>query len=112
MIAAEAASSYPGLKSAAQYFGPLTEVMTQEGLTKANEPYEFPVDGKPIVREDFGKRVDGIGLQQSTLAWLTQGYVVSFTFVGNYLDEVQMLIEGLSIDYSHKAKAKPKSPKS
>lgn len=112
VIAAEAASSYPGLKSAAQYFGPLTEVMTQEGLTKANEPYEFPVDGKPIVREDFGKRVDGIGLQQSTLAWLTQGYVVSFTFVGNYLDEVQMLIEGLSIDYSHKAKAKPKSPKS
>jgi hypothetical protein len=112
VIAAEAASSYPGLKSAAQYFGPLTEVMTSQGLTKANEPYEFPVDGKPIVREDFGKRVDGVGLQQSTLAWLTQGYVVSFTFVGNYLDEVQMLIEGLSIDYSHKAKTKSKSPKS
>jgi hypothetical protein len=103
VIAVESATAYPGLKSAAQYFGPLNEVANAQGLTKANNPYEFPVDGKPIVREDFGKRIGEVGLQQSTLAWLTQGYIVSFTFIGSYLDEVQMLIEGLKIDYSHKA---------
>lgn len=111
VIAAESAAAYPGLKSAAQYFGPLTEVMTGQGLTKVNDPYEFPVDGKPIVREDFIKKIGGVGLVQSTLAWLTQGYVVSFTFIGGRDDEVQMLIEGLRIDYSHKAKNKTKASK-
>jgi len=111
VIAAEAASAYPGIKHAAQYFGPLNEVTAAQGLTKVNEVYEFPVDGKPIVREDFIKRIGGVGLVQSTLAWLTQGYVVSFTFIGGRDDEVQMLIEGLKIDYSHKtAKNKSKAP--
>jgi hypothetical protein len=112
VIAAESASAYPGLKNAAQYFRPLNEIMDKEGLTKANDPYEFPVDGKPIVRQDFGKKIGDVGMQQSTLVWLTQGYVVSFTFIGTYLDEVQMMIEGLKIDYSHKLKSKPKSPQS
>lgn len=112
VIAAESASAYPGLKSAAQYFGPLNEIMEKQGVTKANDPYEFPVDGKPIVRQDFGKKIGEVGMQQSTLVWLTQGYVVSFTFIGTYLDEVQMMIEGLKIDYSHKLKAKSKSPQS
>lgn len=112
VIAAESAAMYPGLKNAAQYFGPLNEVMDKQGLTRVNDAYEFPVDGKPVVREDFGKQISGVGMQQSTLVWLTQGYVVSFTFIGTYLDEVQMMIEGLKIDYSHKMKAKDKSPKS
>ncbi|HTZ95849.1 MAG TPA: hypothetical protein VMB18_05600 [Terriglobales bacterium] len=112
VIAAESAAAYPGLKSAAQYFGPLDEIMEKQGVTKANDPYEFPVDGKPIVREDFGKKIGDVGMQQSTLVWLTQGYVVSFTFIGTYLDELQMMIEGLKIDYSHKPKAKSKGPQS
>lgn len=111
VIAAEATSAYPGIKSAAQYFGPLTEVTSGEGLTKVNDPYEFPVDGKPIVREDFGKNISGVGMRQSTLAWITQGYVVSFTFIGGRDDEVQMLIEGLKIDYSHKRKNKATASK-
>jgi len=103
VIAAEAASEYPGIKSAAQYFGPLTEVTDAQGLTKVNEPYEFPVDGKPIVREDFIKQMGGVSLHQGTLAWLARGYIVSFTFIGGSDDEVQSLIEGLKIDYSHKS---------
>ena len=112
IIAAETASTYPGLKSAAQYFGPLTEVTTLQGMTKVNEPYEFPVDGKPIVREDFVKKVAGVAMHQSTLAWLTQGSIVSFTFVGGSDDQVQSLIEGLRIEYFRKpAKNKTKSAK-
>src|SRR5580704_11004982 len=97
VIAAESAASYPGLKSAAQYFGPLEEITKAKGLTVANAPFEFPVDGKPIVRADFVKQFGGgTSLHQSTLAWLTRGYVVSFTFIGSSDDEVLQLLDGLS----------------
>jgi hypothetical protein len=97
VIAAESAASYPGLKSAAQYFGPLEEVTKAKGLTAVNEPYDFPVDAKPIVRADFAKQLGGgASLHQSTLAWLTRGYVVSFTFIGSSDDEVLQLLDGLS----------------
>ncbi|MGO9125915.1 MAG: hypothetical protein ACLP6G_13635 [Terriglobales bacterium] len=96
VIAAESVASYPGLKSAAQYFGPLGEVTTAKGLTAVNEPYEFPVDAKPIVRGDFVKQLGGgASLHQSTLAWLAKGYVVSFTFIGSSDDEVMELLERL-----------------
>jgi hypothetical protein len=96
VIAAESAASYPGLKSAAQYFGPLEEITKPRGLTPTNEPYEFPVDGMPIVRRDFVKEFGGgASLHQSTLAWLAKGYVVSFTFIGSSDEEVMQLLEGL-----------------
>jgi hypothetical protein len=95
VIAAESVSSYPGLKSAAQYFGPVSEVTEAKGLKPVNEPYEFPVDGKPIVRRDFIKQIGQVGMHQSTLAMLAKGYVLSFTFIGSSDDEVQQLIEWL-----------------
>jgi len=96
VIAAESAASYPGLNDAAQYFGPLGEVTTAKGLTAVNEPYEFPVDAKPIVRCDFVKKLGAVTMHQSTLALLSKGYVVSFTFIGGSDDEVTMLIENLA----------------
>src|SRR4051794_24495374 len=38
VIAAEPQSAYPGLKEAAQYFGPLTEVAKAQGFTVDQEP--------------------------------------------------------------------------
>jgi|SRR5580698_9284209 hypothetical protein len=97
VVAAESAASYPGLKSAAQYFGPLEEITKAKGLAEVNEPYEFPVDGKPIVRADFVKQLGGgASIHQSTLAWLAKGYVVSFTFIGSSDDEVVGLLDGLT----------------
>jgi hypothetical protein len=96
VIAVESAASYPGLKSAAQYFGPLEEITKARGLTPTSEPYEFPVDGMPIVRRDFVKEFGGgASLHQSTLAWLAKGYVVSFTFIGTSDEEAQRLLEEL-----------------
>jgi hypothetical protein len=95
VIAAESTSSYPGLKSAAQYFGPVSEVTAAKGLKPVNQPYEFPVDGKPIVRRDFTKQINSVGMHQSTLAMLAKGYVLSFTFIGGSDEEVQQLIERL-----------------
>jgi hypothetical protein len=97
VIAAESVAAYPGIKSAAQYFGPLEEITKAKGLTAVNEPYEFPVDAKPIVRADFIKQFGGgTSLHQSTLAWLAKGYVVSFTFIASSDDEVLQLLDGLT----------------
>jgi len=113
VIAAESTSSYPGLKSAAQYFGPISEVTEAKGMKPVSEAYEFPVDGKAIVRRDFVKQLSGIGMHQSTLAMLSKGYVLSFTFVGSSDDEVQQMIEWLRFGPSAKsAKNSSKSPKS
>jgi len=95
VIAAESVSSYPGIKSAAQYFGPLSELTKEKGLTVVNQPYEFPVDAKPIVRQDFMKRMGNVTMHQSTMAMLAKGYVLSFTIIGGSDDEVIGLIEGL-----------------
>lgn len=96
IIAAEGVSSYPGLKTAAQYFGPLAELTTAKGFKVVNEPYEFPVDAKPIVREDFSKPRAALTLYQSSLVMLQRGYVLSFTFIAGSEDEVSGLVEGLA----------------
>jgi hypothetical protein len=96
VIAAESVSSYPGLKNAAEYFGPLTELTASKGFKVVNEPYEFPVDAKPIIRVDYIKKDSGLTMQQSSLVMIAKGYVISFTFIGGNEDEVTELIEGLS----------------
>jgi len=98
VIAAEAASSYPGLRSAGQYFEPLTELMKAKGLTVVNQPSEFRLGAVQLVRGDFRKARGNLTLCQSTLVMMEKGYVVSFTLIGGSEDEVEQLIEGLSFD--------------
>jgi hypothetical protein len=95
VVAAEPASSYPGLHSAEQYFGPLTGLTKSKGLTVVNEPYEFRVGATQLVRGDFSKARGNLTMHQSTLVLLEKGYVVSFTFIGGDEDEVDELVEGL-----------------
>ncbi len=96
LVAAESTASYPGLKEAAQYFGPLTEVTKAQGFEVDEEPYEFTVGSKALVRGDFEKNVGSRVMHQSTLVMLARGYAVSFTFIGGTEDEVEELIGGLS----------------
>ncbi len=107
LIAAERVSSYPGLKSAADYFGPLAEVTAAKGLKIIDEPYAFSVGAKPLARADFSKEVGQSTAHQTTLVMLQKGYVVSFTFIGDSDDEVQKLLEGLSFSASAKAPPQP-----
>src|ERR1022692_218014 len=95
LIAAESAAAYPGLKSAAQYFGPVTEVTKAQGFDVVEEPYEFVVGTKTVVRGDFKKDVGSRVMRQSTLVVLARGYAVSFTFIGGSQDEVEELVRGL-----------------
>jgi len=96
VIAAESVEAYPGLKEAAQYFGPLTEVASAQGFTVDEEPYEAEVGGKKLVQGDFHKDVGTRVMRQSTLAWLARGYAVSITVIGGTEDEVEGLIYGVT----------------
>lgn len=98
VIAAESVEAYPGLKEAAQYFGPLTEVATAQGFTVDEEPYEAEVGGKKLVQGDFHKDVGTRVMRQSTLAWLARGYAVSITVIGGTEDEVEGLIDGVNFE--------------
>ena len=96
LIAAESVGAYPGLKDAAQYFGPLTEVAKAQGFAVDEEPYEYSVGAKKMVRGDFHKDVGTRVMRQSTLAFLSHGYVVSITIIGGSDDELEELIDGIS----------------
>jgi hypothetical protein len=102
LIAAESASSYPGLKDAAQYFGPVTEVAKAQGFEMEDDPYEFVLGTKKLARGDFQKDVGSRVMRQSTLVVLAHGFAVSFTFIGGTEDEVEDLVQGLSFGASAK----------
>ncbi len=106
LIAAENVSTYPGLKDASQYFGPLTEVATAKGFKIVNEPYDDEVGGRGLVRADYLKELGKLTMYQSTLAVVDKGYVVSFTFIGASEDEVDELVESLGFGASS---AKPRN---
>jgi hypothetical protein len=102
LIAAERAAAYPGLKEAAQYFGPLIEVAKAQGFTMEEDPYDIAIGNKTLVRGDFHKDVGSRVMRQSTLAMLAHGYAISITVIGGTDDEVEDLVDGLSFSASAK----------
>jgi len=96
LIAAESVANYPGLKDAAQYFGPLTEVAQAQGLTMDEDPYDTAVGTKTLVRGDFHKDIGSRVMHQSTLTMLSHGYAISITIIAGTEDEVEELIDGLT----------------
>jgi hypothetical protein len=96
VIAAERVATYPGMKDAAQYFGPLTEVAKAQGFKVVEEPYEFAVGTKTLARGDFQKDLGSRVMRQSTLALLARGWAVSITCIAGTEDEVEELMHGLS----------------
>lgn len=96
VVAAEPSSAYPGLSSAEQYFGPLTELAKSKGLKVVNEPYDYLVGARLLVRGDFSKPLGNLSMHQSTLVMLEKSYILSFTFIGGSEDELDTLVERLS----------------
>jgi hypothetical protein len=96
IIAAESLSSYPGVKTAADYFDLLTEATTSQGFKVVNEPYEIKVGTRPLVRSDFSKELGKLTMYQSSLVILAKGHAVSFTFIASSEDEIQELVDRLS----------------
>jgi hypothetical protein len=96
VIAAEPLSNYSGMKTAADYFGPLTELATAKGFQAVEGPRAFSIGATQLVRGDFSKLRGTTTVRQTSLVILEKGYEVSLTFIGESEDEVNELIEKLS----------------
>jgi len=96
VIAAEKATAYPGLKTAADYFEPLTAASTAQGFKVVNEPYIYTRGETNLARSDFRKEAGKSSLNQSSLVLIRKGWIVSFTFIDTNEDAVEELIEKLS----------------
>src|ERR1700687_4538633 len=106
VIASESAASYPGLKKAEDYLGPLTELATSKGFKAEGEPYALEGEWRQLLRADFTKPLSGktssvetsndkLTMRQCTLVLLAKGQVVSFTFIAGSEDELDDLMDGL-----------------
>ncbi len=95
-VAKESISSYPGLKTAADYFGPIDELADKMELKAVSQPYEVTIGGKRLVRGDYKKDVGKLTMYWSSLVMLAHGQIVSFTFVASSDDEINQLIDRLS----------------
>ncbi len=106
VFASESTASYPGLKKAEDYLGPLTELATAKGFKAEGEPYALEVESRQLLRADFVKPLsvktigvetsnDKLTMRQCTLVMLTKGQIVSFTFIARNEDELDDLMDGL-----------------
>ena len=106
VIASESAATYPGLKKAEDYLGPLTELATSNGFKAEGEPYALEVESRQLLRADFTKPLSGktssvetsndkLTMRQCTLVLLAKGQVVSFTFIAGSEDVLDDLMDGL-----------------
>ena len=96
VIAVESLADYPGVKTAADYFGPITDLAQKRGFKVENDPYEFRIGGRRLVRGDFSQQAGTLTMWQSTLVMIDRGEVVSFTFLSTTQDDVDNLIASLS----------------
>lgn len=92
VIAAESLKDYRGIKAAADYLGPVSELAEQRGFKVVNEPYEFNAGTRRLARADYSKERGKLTMWQSTLVTIEKGEIVSFTFVGGSEDEIDQLI--------------------
>ena len=96
VIASESVTSYPGLKKAEDYLGPLTELTTAKGFKADGDAAIIEIDARELVRADFTKALnDKLIMYQSTLVLLTKSQIVSFTFIAGSSNELDDLIGGL-----------------
>jgi hypothetical protein len=96
VIAAERISTYSGMKTATDYFGPLTELATAKGLQPVGDPHPFSIGTLQLMREDFSKARGAGSVRQTSLVLLEKGYEISFTFIAESEDEINELVEKLS----------------
>src|SRR5579863_6577680 len=94
LIAAESVLAYPGMTDAAQYFGPLAEVAKAQWLEVDEEPYEFALGTKKVVRGDFHKDVGSRVMRQSILSFLSHAYAVSISMIGATYESVEGFVGG------------------
>jgi hypothetical protein len=96
IIALEDRSVYPQIKTATDYFGPLSEIAERRGLKMDGDPYLFSVGGKQVARADFKSGGEKGSMQQTSLVVLEKSYILSFTFLADSDDQINNLVTNLT----------------
>jgi hypothetical protein len=96
VIAEESLRSYPGVKTAADYFGPISDIAEKHGFTMLDQPYSFVVNQRHLVRGDFSREQGSLKMFESSLVLVAKGAIVSFTFIAGSEQEIEDLMAGLS----------------
>ena len=107
IIAVEDSAAYPQVKTAADYFGPLSEIAAQRGFKMAGDPYSFSIGTGQVVRGDFTGGDEKNPIRQTSLVLLKNGYILSSTFLASSDDEIDSLMENLTFSSSTR-KTSPK----
>jgi hypothetical protein len=101
VIASESTASYPGLKTAEDYLGPLSELATSKGFKAEGDPYTQEVGLRQLLRADFTKPLeiggngDKLTMRQRSLVMLAKSQILSFTFIAGTEEELDNLMDGL-----------------
>jgi hypothetical protein len=112
VFASESVASYPGLKKAEDYLGPLMELTTSKGFAPDGEPYLLEEESRQLLRADFVKSLEvkttnsKLTMRQCTLVLLAKGQIVSFTFIAGSEDEIDDLMDGLHFGATKSATGK------
>ena len=96
IIAVEERSLYPQITTAADYFGPLSDIAEKRSLKMDGDPYWFAVGGKRVARADFRSGGEKSSVQQTSLVVLEKSYILSFTFLAGSGDEIDQLAANLT----------------
>ena len=96
VISTEPLASYPGIKSAADYFSQISDTAREHGFSVASEPYHFLVGSRRLIRGDFSRQLDKLTMWQSSLVMIENHSIVAFTFIAGSDEEIDDLLEQLS----------------
>jgi hypothetical protein len=97
VIADEPIPAGSGLKTAADYLGPLSEMTTSKGFKAEGDPSEVTIDSKRLARADFAKALnEKVTMYQTTLVMLAKGKIVLFTFVADSPAAIGDLLDRLN----------------
>ncbi len=96
-ITAESLAAYPEVKTAADYFDSLTELVRSKGFTVLNEPAEIEVGGITFVRGDFQKdQADG-STYQATMVAIRNGYILAVTAISGKDEDLTPLLNRVRV---------------
>jgi hypothetical protein len=97
-ITAETLSAYPEVKTAADYFAALSEIVTNKGFAVLNEPAEIEIGGVTFLRGDFQEQEGGGStMYQASMVAIRKGYILGITAITGNEEELTPMLNRLHI---------------
>ena len=96
VISVERTADYPAIKSASDYFGPLTDVAGERGFRLTGEPYALVRGAQRLMRGNFSRQQGKLTMWQSSLVMIENRSILLFTLIAASEQEVDDLIAQLN----------------